>query len=327
MRRRALLAGPLLLLVPWRARGAALLEQARGFIDELVAADGFERAHLEEVFGQLRANPKVIELIKPPAEGGRVVHWDEYRGRHVTFRKIRSGAAFAREHADALARAEAAYGVPAEIIVAIIGVETRYGGYTGNFGTAEALATLAFGYPPRAEYFRKELRQLFIYARAAGFDVLSLRGSYAGAMGVPQFMPTSALEWAVDFDRSGQPDLFAPVDAIGSVANFLQFHGWVREAPVAFGTVPAAGADPASLLAAGIVPTLAPAAFAAAGLPIDFGGAPAHAGPYALVDLENEDEVEYRAGTMNYYALTRYNRSNKYAMTVLDLAREIKERL
>ncbi|MBF2735692.1 MAG: lytic murein transglycosylase B [Betaproteobacteria bacterium AqS2] len=304
MRRRALLAGPLLLLLPWRAR-AALLEQAEGFIDELVANDGFERAYLEEVFGQLRLNPKVIELIKPPAEGGRVVHWDEYRGRHVTYRKIRNGASFAREHAEALARAEAAYGVPAEIIVAIIGVETRYGGYTGNFGTAEALATLAFGYPPRAEYFRKELRQLFIYARNAGFDVLELRGSYAGAMGVPQFMPTSALEWAVDFDRSGQPDLFAPVDAIGSVANFLQFHGWVRDAPVAFPITPAAAADPAALLAAGIIPTLPPAAFAAAGLPIDFGGGPVHAGPYALVDLENEDEVVYRAGTMNYYALTR----------------------
>ena len=326
LRRRALLAWPLLLLAP-RAYAASLLEQARGFIDELVTEHGFEREYLEGIFKGLSANTKVIDLIKPPAEGGRVVHWDEYRDRHVTFRKIRNGVAFAREHTDALQRAGATYGVPPEIIVAIIGVETRYGGYTGNFLTVEALATLAFGYPPRAEYFRKELRQLFLYTRSAGIDVLKLRGSYAGAMGVPQFMPTSAREWAVDFDRSGQPDLFAPVDAIGSVANFLQFHGWVRDAPVAFPIEAATDNRAGQLLEAGIIPALGVADFVKAGMPIEFGEATAYAGPYALVDLENEDEVEYRAGTMNYYALTRYNRSNKYAMTVFDLAQEIKERL
>ena len=328
MRRRDLAALAAAPLVPGGvslAHGGPLAPLAGGFIDMMVAEHGFDRAALEEVFAGLRENTSVVDLIKPPETGGRKVYWSEYRGRHVTVRNVANGVLFARRHAEALARAEEAYGVPGEIVTAIMGVETRYGTYTGDYTTLEALATLAFTYPPRAEYFLGEMVQLFLYARAEGLPVDGIRGSYAGAMGYPQFMPTSARTWAVDFDGDGLADLYGFSDSIGSVANFLAEHGWARGDPVAFPVGFGPGAAPGRLLEAGVKPALAPSDFAAADMPVDFGGEP-YGGALALVDLEEEDGVEYRAGTINYYVLTRYNRSNKYAMAVLDLAREVAKR-
>lgn len=330
MRRRELLkAAGLAPLAPARtalAAGEELAPLAKGFIDMMVERHGFGRAELEAAFAGMRANGKVLDLIKPPEEGGRKFYWDEYRAIHVTINKIGNGVLFAGTHEDDLARAEREYGVPGEIITAIIGIETRYGGYTGNYDSLEAIATLAFAYPPRAEYFAGELEQLFLHAREQGTEPGGTLGSYAGATGYPQFMPTSLRTWAVDFDGDGKVDLFTFSDSIGSVANFLVDHGWERGFPVAFPVEPGEGADPQRLLGAGIVPALTAEDFAAAGMPVDFGGGAPFRGNLALIDLENEDGYEYRAGTINYYVLTRYNRSNKYAMAVLDLASEIRER-
>ena len=292
------------------------------FIDHMVVTHGFERDALVELFDSLRVNPKVVELITPASAGGRKVFWDDYRARHLGLRNVANGALFMQRHRTALQRATEQYGVPSAIIAAIIGVETRYGSYTGNFSTVETLATLGLTYLPRATYFLGELEQLLVYARDANVPVTELRGSYAGALGYPQFMPTSARTWAVDFDGDGVIDLFNFDDAIGSVANFLAAHGWQRDMPVAFAIDPQPHADPEALLAAGIYPKLDAAQFAAAGLPV----APAATrfnGKLALVDLDNVSGTEYRAGTLNYYVLTRYNRSNKYAMTVFDLAAAI----
>lgn len=305
----------------------ALAPLARDFITMMVESHGFDRAVLETSFGRLRVNAKVIELLTPPAAGGRQVWWDEYRARHLDWLNVGKGVRFAQRHSATLAQAEEAYGVPGPILTAILGVETRYGTYTGTFTTLESLATLAFAYPPRADYFRGELEQLLLYARDQGLDLGDLEGSYAGALGYPQFMPTSARTWAVDMDGDGRANLFSFADAIGSVGNFLREHGWQHGVPVAFAVTVAAKARPQDLLAAGIEPSLTVADFAAAGLPVTFpAGEPPYAGALALIDLVNQAAVEYRAGTGNYYALTRYNRSNKYAMTVLDLAREIAAR-
>ena len=298
----------------------------QAFINMMVNQHGFDRSALEKIFTTISPNAKVVDLIKPAAAGGRKIWWDEYRSRHVTVRNISAGILFYKKHQQTLAAATERYGVPGNIITAIIGIETRYGSYTGNYRSVEALSTLAFSYPPRADYFAGELEQLFLYARQAGVNITDLRGSYAGAMGLAQFMPTSARTWAVDFDGDGTIDLFNYADAIGSVANFLTDHGWVRDTPVAYPVTTSANAKPQLLLSDSIKPALDPTDFAAAGLTIDF-GATTYQDKLALVDLVSEASTEYRAGTINYYVLTRYNRSNKYAMAVLDLATAIGKRV
>ena len=303
------------------------LANAQDFINFMVTEHNFEREYLENVISNIKTNNKVINLIKPAKEGGRVVYWDEYRDRHVTVGKIANGVLFAKENANELNRAAEIYGVPPEIIIAILGIETRYGDYTGEYSTVEALANLAFNYPPRADYFYSELKQLFLFARDTKQDITKIKGSYAGAMGVPQFMPTSALTWAVDFDRSGKADLFNFTDSIGSVANFLLAHGWQRGVPIAYPINPTDNASPKQFLTEDISPRFSIEELTKAGLPIDFGNNEKYTGDYVLVDLNNVDEVEYRAGTINFYVITRYNKSFKYASSVMDLASEIRRRI
>ena len=303
--------------------------RAQPFIRQMAAKHGFDQAELEGLFADLETDARVIRLISPPDGGGRPqVYWSEYRDRHINSRIIRGGMRFLRDHSGLLARAEDEYGVPRTIITAIIGIETRYGSYTGEFSLLRSLATLGMDYPPRGEFFLGELEQLLLLAREMGINPADLQGSYAGAFGMPQFLPTSARNWGIDFDGDGSTDLFDAADAIGSVANFLKQHGWMRRMPVAFQVSMQPGADPQRLLDEDIIPRHDQAAFAAAGLVIDFGSEQPYAGPMTLVDLVEEDrEDEYRAGTGNYYVLTRYNRSNKYAMAVLDLADELARRL
>ena len=303
--------------------------RAQPFIRQMAAKHGFDPGELEELFADLETDARVIKLISPPDQGGRPqVYWSEYRDRHINSRIIRGGMRFLRDYGGLLARAEDEYGVPRAIITAIIGIETRYGSYTGEFSLLRSLSTLGFDYPPRAEFFRGELEQLLLLAREMEIDPGSLEGSYAGAFGIPQFLPTSARTWGIDFDGDGNTDLFSPADAIGSVANFLKQHGWMRKAPVAFKVSLQPGADPEQLLGDDIIPQHEHAAFAAAGLIVEFESESPYPGPMTLVDLVEEDQVdEYRAGTGNYYVLTRYNRSNKYAMAVLDLADELESRL
>ncbi|TFW09731.1 lytic murein transglycosylase B [Oxalobacteraceae bacterium OM1] len=302
------------------------------FMDRMVEKNGFDRAKLEEIFRKTRYVDTTIQLIKP-APPGKPKNWQAYRQRFVEPMRINAGVAFWNQYADALARAEEQYGVPAEVIVGIIGVETIYGRNTGNFRVLDALTTLAFDYPntptreARMEFFRGELENTLVLARDNDIDPFTLLGSYAGAIGLPQFMPGSIRKFAVDFDADGKVDLRAsPIDAIGSVANFLVAHGWQRGQPVAF-PVTLANADVGrgwemfinqgleakftldELKAAGVTPTVEP--------PADL--------RYGLVDLQNGgNPTEYWLGTNNFFAITQYNRSYFYAMSVIDLGKAVR---
>jgi membrane-bound lytic murein transglycosylase B len=289
--------------------------EVRTFIAEMADKHGFEPDNLYALFRKTKCDPAVLKAILPPAHPG-IRSWQVYRGRFVEPTRINRGLVFWNQHVDALARAEVAYGVPAEIVVAIIGVETIYGRNPGQFHVFNALTTLSFDYPPRAELFRRELEALLLLAREENRDPWSYRGSYAGAIGLPQFLPSSMRNYAVDFDASGQIDLTdSAEDAIGSVARFLRAHGWEPGETIAV-PVRVAG-DPAPLVAEGILPQRLPADMISFGVEAD--GTPAK--PAALIDLVTPGApTEYRLGYNNFYVLTRYNRSSFYATAVLDLA-------
>ena len=277
-----------------------------------------------------RRIPAVQRLIMPPPVG-TAKNWAAYRDRFVEPQRIGAGLAFWRAHEPVLARAEAEYGVPADIVVGIIGVETFYGRITGEFRVLDALATLAFDFPPgrrdRSEFFRGELEELLIWTHREGRDANQPRGSYAGAMGLPQFMPGSLNRHAVDFDGDGRIDLLgSPADAIGSVAHYLAAHGWQRGVPTHFGVRPPADdAERARLLGPDIVPTFSAAQFGERGATLADGGA-THDGPLALVELLNGNAApSFVAGTLNFYAITRYNWSSYYAMAVISLAEAVRQ--
>lgn len=294
--------------------------EVAAFILEMQERHGFESEFLQYRFSRLQPNETVLKAIRPPAVPELQRSWERYRARFLNERRVAAGIRFWNENATTLKRASALYGVPEEVIVAIIGVETEYGRNTGKFGVMQALATLAFRYPPRAPFFRSELENYLLLARENGFDPLVLKGSYAGAMGIPQFMPSSQRRYAVDFDGDGRVDLTRSVeDAIGSVASFLAQHGWEAGSPVA---VPATvEGDAAPLVALGIRPEKPLGELAAAGLRAE-GDATR---PAAVIDLVSPGQTtEYWAGFQNFYVITRYNRSSFYAMSVFQLAEEIR---
>ena len=298
----------------------ATLPEAEAFARDLEQRHGFAAATILGQFAEIRPNARVLQLIAPPTSPTQR-SWERYRPRFVNEQRIAGGVRFWQDNAVTLARARALYGVPEEVIVAIIGVETVYGRNTGGFSVLEALATLAFQYPRRADYFRTELEQFLLLTRENGLDPLAVKGSFAGAIGIPQFMPGSQRRYAVDFDGDQRVDLANSVDdAIGSVARFLEQHGWQAGQPVA---VPAnlPGKPDASLLEAGIRPSLR------AGDLFDRGilAAAAPESTVTLVDLVSpERETEYWLGFENFYVITRYNRSSFYAMSVYQLAEEIR---
>lgn len=301
------------------------------FINQMVEKHGFDRTELETAFRRVRYLDTAIQLVKP-APPGRPKNWRAYRARFIDPIRIEAGVSFWDSYADALARAEERFGVPAEIIVGILGVETIYGRNTGNFRVLDALTTLAFDYPAtpnraaRMAFFRRELENTFLLARDTGVDPFSLFGSFAGAIGWPQFMPGSVRKFAVDFDEDGKIDLRnSPVDAVGSIANFLVEHGWQRGEPIVF---------PANISQA--EPNRAWEMFIGQGLEAKFSidelkGAgvsplvePPAGMPFGLVDLQNGTEAtEYWLGTKNFFAITQYNRSFFYAMSVVDLGRAV----
>ncbi len=324
----ALASGGMLAALPGHARdrkgaGASFAGRAdvQAFIDDMAARHGFVASELQEVFRRARLQPEIIALMTPPAEAP-VRSWARYRANFVNERRIQGGLEFWARHEAALARAASQYGVPAEIIVAIIGIETVYGRNAGNWRVIDALSTLAFNFPSRAEFFRSELEQFLLFAREGGIDLLGVKGSYAGAIGIPQFMPGSWRRWAVDFDGSGGIDLRAsPVDAIGSVANFLVGHGWARGEPVAF---PASvqGDGWRALAEAGIKPGLRAAALAPAG--VSTAAALPPEAPLAFVELATPGAPsEFRIGLQNFWVITRYNRATFYAISTAELAEAI----
>jgi len=308
--------------LPAAASGYDKRPEVREFVREMVARHGFVEKELLFLFSRAKRREPILQAIRPP-EPGRARAWTEYRALFVNERLLQGGAAFWRAHAPALERAAREYGVPEEIIVAIIGIETLFGRNMGKWRVVDALTTLAFDYPPRAEFFRSELEHYLVFARDFGFDVFSVHGSYAGAIGIPQFMPGSYLRYAVDFDGNGTTDLRAsPVDAIGSVANFLRQHGWRPGEPI---LLPAtvSGGDWRRFADGGVEPRHALTEMGKAGIAFT-GGLPATQG--ILVELANRDEpAEYRVGLRNFYVLTRYNRSSFYASAVVDLAGALRQ--
>jgi membrane-bound lytic murein transglycosylase B len=300
-------------------------EDVKEFIREAVARHGFAETELRHLFSRVRRAEPVLEAIKPPPPKAR--SWEEYRGNFVNERRVAGGVEFWKKHRRVLERAEQRYGVPAEYIVAIIGVETLYGRHTGRWRVVDALTTLAFDYPPRATYFRGELQEYLLLVREQGRDVFAARGSYAGAIGIPQFMPGSVRRFAVDFDRNGSIDLSrSPADAVGSVANFLREHGWRPGSGVLFeaqvsGEAWRALAD-GSVDAKHALEDLRRAGVAFAEV------SPPEPLKAALIELETPERAsEFRVGLHNFWVITRYNRSAFYASVVHDLAQAIKSRI
>jgi membrane-bound lytic murein transglycosylase B len=298
--------------------------------------DAAQRLQLDPIWvrntlAQAQRLPSVERLVLPPSSPA-AKNWAAYRARFIEPIRIQAGARFWQNHRSALERAEREYGVPASLIVGIIGVETLYGQNTGNFRILDALATLAFHFPsahPRAAarqaFFQSELEQFLLLTSRSGADPLSIRGSYAGAMGLPQFMPSSWAKFAVDFDGDGRIDLFgSPTDAIGSVANYFKAFDWRPGMPTHYPVTLTPGqTDMDSLMAPDILPTFSVASFVAQGAALS-GAALQHTGPLALIELLNgPDGPSYVAGTENFYAITRYNWSSYYAMAVIELAEAV----
>jgi membrane-bound lytic murein transglycosylase B len=299
-------------------------EEVRAFIDEVATRNQLDPIPIHNALAHAQYLPRVIDLIKPPATRS-ARSWQRYRAQFLDPTHINAGLQAWDRYADALRRAENAFGVPPEIILGILGVETIYGRNTGNFETLSALATLAFDYPPRAELFRGELESLFLLAQEQKRDPASYTGSFAGALGWPQFLPSSVRRYAVDFDGDGQINFNANgIDAIGSIANYLREYGWEAGGPIAIRVQLGLDTDPAPLIEAGIEPTLTRAALAEAGIrPLTDPSLPL--GEATLVDLETPHaNTEYWLGYRNFYVITRYNRSSFYAMAIYQLAQALK---
>ncbi|MFA9219266.1 MAG: lytic murein transglycosylase B [Sphingomonadaceae bacterium] len=306
-------------------------KEVRSFLDEIATRDGFERTELDTLMAQVRYVDAAVQLIKP-APPGKPKNWQAYSQLIVDSARIDAGVKFWNENSDTLNRAEALYGVPAEVLVGSIGVETVYGRNTGRFRVLDALTTLAFSYPEapqRAErmaFFRGELEATLLFARQNGIDPLALRGSYAGAVGMPQFMPSSIMKYAVDFDGSGKVDLLASsTDAIGSVAAFLTAHGWRRDdpAPVVYAATVSPSRAWEAMINAGLSAKFSQDELLAAGVNSKSPLPPNT--PFGLVDLQNgADPTEYWLATNNFFAITQYNRSYFYAMSVVELGRAVR---
>lgn len=311
------------LLVMAGTAGASSGYERHPLADEVVKtleADGFAAEQVRAVLAQARRQDSILEAIARPAE--RRLTWGEYRRIFVEPRRIEQGVAFWNAHAEALQRAEASYGVPAEIIVAIIGVETRYGRIMGRYRVLDALATLGFDYPKRADFFRGQLIEFMRMTREEQLDPTEPLGSYAGAMGFGQFIPSSFRHYAVDFDGDGKRDIWRnEVDAIGSVAHYFSAHGWKPGAPVRSNVVMNRPADP-SWFNAGLEPQLTLAEWAERGIATRKDLDPQQ--PATLMELTMEDGEHYWFGLHNFYVITRYNHSRLYAMAVYELSQAIR---
>lgn len=305
--------------------GESYLSRAEvdAYIEELIQQHDFSRPELEEVLAAAERRQDIIDLMRRPAE--RRLNWHEYRKIFLDEQRIAGGVEFWQQNQETLERAEKEYGVAPEVIVAIIGVETRYGRVTGRHRVVDALMTLAFDYPPRASFFRKELTQFLLLAREEGKNPTSLTGSYAGAMGFGQFIPSSYRNYAVDFDRDGVRDIWQNrTDAIGSVANYFSRHGWRGAAQV---TLPVQlKAETEQLLDIAnqsLKPTHSVAEMAEMGVIVDGLDPEARV---LLLRLLGGDKPEYWLGFDDFYVITRYNHSRLYAMAVYQLGQEILKR-
>ena len=313
------------LMMPLASADYSERPEVQQFIAQLTDSDGFNGEALEAVFRQARYKQSIIDAISRPAE--RVLKWEGYQDIFLTDRRLRQGIAFEVSHRDLFAKAEARWGVDRWIILAILGVETSYGRNKGRYRVIDALSTLAFDYPPRSKFFKKELRELFLLSREQHKPVADLLGSYAGAMGYGQFIPSSYRAYAVDFNDDAFIDIWEePADAIASIANYLSVHGWQQASPVLKQL--ASPADiPAALLNRQLKPHVSAATL------VEFGLEPA-----LLSDIESEVLLnplkfegktgpEYWLGYPNFYVITRYNHSRLYAMAIYQLSEQLRNEM
>ncbi len=301
--------------------------EAKAVIDEL-AAEGLDRARLETLIGQAKRQEKILEAIARPAE--KTLTWAQYRKIFIQQSRIDQGKAFREQHEATLARAEQVSGVDRDMILAILGVETRYGKQRGGYKVVDALATLGFDYPPRGKFFLGQLKELFRLETAAHIDASTIVGSYAGAMGYPQFIPSSYINFAVDFDEDGVTDLVDnPVDAIGSVGNYFKAHKWTTGLPIA-ARARISGEKYKALINDKGKPDMTIKEAAKAGITPLSCRESQHCFdkldkkmPVALIQLEGDNGAEFWLVTDNFYTITRYNHSVLYAMAAYQLMREL----
>ncbi len=315
-----------LILLPFAATAAQLesgdyryREDVEQFIDRIAADSDYSEQELIDLFSRVKNQRHLFERMNKPAEK---LEWHQYRKIFLTDKRIRRGVDFWNRNRDLLERIEADYGVPPEIVVAIVGVETFYGQYKGKAPVFDTLVTFAFDYPKRARFFTAELEAYLRLAKENGFDPRSLMGSYAGAMGMPQFISSSYRNYAVDYDADGQADLFDSLpDVLGSVANYFRKHGWKPGQPVAHRLL--AREDAASGFKTDLKPAYRWAQLQNAGFDSK-DEIPADA-PVSLVRLKQPEGYEYWAGRDNFYVITRYNHSELYAMAVYQLSQAIRQ--
>jgi membrane-bound lytic murein transglycosylase B len=294
-------------------------EDVSAFVDELVKQHDFEREWLEQALSGGETKQKILDAISRPAE--KTLAWHEYRKIFVTPKRINAGVDFWQENQDRLARISTETGVPSEIMVAIVGVETYYGRQTGGYRVLDALATLGFDYPPRAKFFRGELEEFFLLTRDEKLQITDVMGSYAGAMGPPQFIPSSYRMYAVDGDGDGKRDLLGNWDDIlSSVANYFVRHGWRSGEQV---TVRGSVDDPAAFPVGRNKLKLGDTVASLGDKGVRFDTRQNASAPTQLIGFEGDEGDEYWVGFKNFYVITRYNHSAMYAMAVYQLATEL----
>ncbi len=292
------------------------------FIEKMHTQHDFNKDKLAHLFDKVEVKDSILKAISRPAEKSKP--WYDYRNIFISDKRIDRGVNFWKENQQALIDAEKKYGVPPEVIVAILGVETWYGGNVGSYRVIDALSTLAFRYPPRSPFFTRELENFLLLTREEEMSILTPVGSYAGAMGLGQFMPSSYRAYAVDFDGDGHRDIWTnPTDAVGSIANYLKLHGWVRGKSIAHQTA-ANDDDVKPLVDKGMKPSLTRSEIANKGISLT--DVPQDDDPLAVIALTQRDGEEYWVVRQNFYAITRYNHSRMYAMAVTQLADLIRQK-
>ncbi len=311
----------MLLMNPARSESYADREDVRAFAEELAGSDGFTTEGLLTVFRQARYKQSIIDAISRPAE--KTLTWGEYRRIFLTRARITAGREFMVQNQEALAAAHSKYGIPPVIVTAILGVETMYGKRSGSYRVLDALTTLAFDYPPRASFFRNELKEFLRLVREENQVIVELQGSYAGAMGYGQFIPSSYRHYAVDFDGDGERDIWSnPVDAIGSVANYFAEHGWRPGESVVCKAYIETGRPGGDIFNVSLAPSSTVGDLRKMGVFTDAGIE--HSERVSPMKLVGDSGTEYWLGLHNFYVITRYNHSRLYAMAVYQLSEALR---
>lgn len=294
-------------------------DEVRQYIADISEEHQLDPYRLANLFAAVGPKQSILDAIAKPAE--KALTWAQYRPIFIKQKRVNDGRAFMKKYAEELARAEATFGVPANIITAIIGVETFYGKVTGKHAVLRALATLGFDYPPRAKFFKSELTAFLILSQEENWDPLTVKGSYAGAMGWPQFISSSYREYAIDFDQDGATDLFDSVpDAIGSVANYLKRHGWKANAPIVEPLLLSAANAKATkkLIRKSLKPVVSPKTLANLGHEVN------QDAPVSVMVMNGKTGEETWVGYTNFYVITRYNHSALYALAVFQLSEQLR---